>query len=65
MNKQMLKDERNKVLVFEAKEIEKEELDTESDWKDFIFQKVKTDRFKEIFSGWDLKEKYYVVIVQI
>ncbi len=50
-----------KVAVFTKKEIEKEELDSESDFKDFITSKIKTANFKEIFSNWSNDDRYYVV----
>ena len=51
-----------KVAVFTKKEIEKEELDSENDFKDFITSKIKTVKFKEIFSNWTNDDQYYVVV---
>jgi len=50
-----------KVAVFTKKEIEKEELDSENDFKDFITSKIKSVKFEEIFSNWTNDDKYYVV----
>ena len=66
MNKQTIKNDNNqKVLVFTAKEIERMELDTDDDWKDLISSRIKTEEFRELYSGWNERNDYYVVVVQV
>lgn len=57
--------EQLKVIVFSKQEIEKEELDHENDLKDLISSKIKTDKFKEIFSKMSEDDKYYIIIVKV
>ena len=65
MNNQNIENENQKVLVFTAKEIEKFELDTDDDWKDLISSRIKTEEYTELYSGWDEKNQYYIVVVKV
>lgn len=65
MNSQNFENDNQRVLVFTEKEIEKLELDTDDDWKDLISSRVESEDYKELYAGWDEKEKYYVVVVQL
>lgn len=51
-------------VILSRKEIKATELDNEGDLKDLISVKLKTEKFVEIMSGWDAKDKHYVVIVK-
>lgn len=53
------------VIVLSKSEIDKEELDSENDLKDFILEKAKVIRnYKEIFSDWSLDGRFYVMVVK-
>lgn len=65
MNNDILENENQKVLVFTAKEIERLELDTDDDWKDRISSRINNDEFTELYSGWDERNRYYVVVCQV
>jgi hypothetical protein len=65
MTNQNIENENQRVLVFSAKQIERLELDTDDDWRDLISLKLKSEDYKELYAGWDAKDRYYVVVVQI
>jgi hypothetical protein len=54
-----------KIIVFKREEIEKEELDWQEDFKDLVCKKLGVKKFKELFSSWDTKNKYYVVVARV
>lgn len=56
---------RLQVLVISKEEIDREELDSESDLKDLVLSKAKVIKnYSEIFSEWSLDSKYYVMVVK-
>ena len=55
-----MENENLKIIVFSAREIKKLELDSEDDFRDEISSRLNDDNFIEIYSGWDIKNKYYV-----
>ncbi|MBU3978717.1 hypothetical protein KJ980_00155 [Patescibacteria group bacterium] len=65
MNKNFVVNDNQEILVFKAREIEKLELDSENDFRDEISSRINNDNFIELYSGWDYKNKYYIVVVQI
>jgi len=54
-----------KIVVLKREEIEKEELDWEEDFKELVCKKLKVEKFKELLSDWDVKNKYYVIVVEV
>ncbi len=65
MNSQNVESDNQKVLVFTAREIERLELDREDDFRDEISSRIKTEEFKELYSGWDERNDYYIIVVQV
>lgn len=56
---------RLQVLVISKEEIDKEELDSENDLKDFVLEKAKIIKeYKEVFSDWNIDSKYFVMIIK-
>lgn len=64
-----LEDKNYKTIVLSEKQIEKEELDGEDDFKDVVEEIIEKRfgayKYEEVMSGWDVDEKHYVVIVKI
>ena len=53
------------VLVLSKSEIDREDFDHEEDLKDFIIEKAKVIKdYKEVFSGWSIDSKYYVMTIE-
>lgn len=50
-----------KLLSFNRKYLDKQELDWEQDLKDLISSKIGTENFKEVISKW-IKDDYLVVV---
>lgn len=63
---QTLEELKNRVVVLSRKELEKTELDSENDLRDLLSKKLglKNEKFEEVMSGWDVDDKYYVVVVK-
>lgn len=62
-------DKNYQAVILTEKQIEKEELDGEDDFKDvveeIVLKRFGTDKYEEVLSGWDVDEKHYVVIVKV
>lgn len=59
-----LEDLNFKAVVLSRKEIEKEELDWETDLKDLVCGKLGVEDCVEKMSGWDISGENYTVVVK-